>query len=54
MSALTYRLRYPHARRSTIQRLTRQDATTAALMADVRRMKRQKQLERIKRWFWRR
>lgn len=49
MSALTHRSRFPHARRSTLDRLAKQDAVTEALRAEVRRINRQKQLHRIKR-----
>lgn len=49
MTALTHRSRFPYARRSTLDRLARQDAVTEALRAEVRRINRQKQLDRIKR-----
>jgi hypothetical protein len=49
MSALTHRSRFPNARRSTLDRLAKQDAVTEALRAEVRRTAQQKRLDRIKR-----
>lgn len=51
MTALTHRSRFPKARRSTLDRLTKQDATTAALAVEVRKSRRQKRIDAIKRAF---
>lgn len=50
MSAVSRHLsRYTSPRPETIRRLATQDQTTEALRAEVRRMNRQKQIDRIKR-----
>lgn len=49
MTALTHRSRFPKARRSTLDRLAKQDDTSAALAAFVKLQRRQKRIDMIKR-----
>jgi hypothetical protein len=52
-SALSHSTRYPNARRTTLERLAKQDATSAALRADVAKAKRQKRIDAVRRVLWR-
>lgn len=51
MTLASYRTRYPHARKTTLQRLEKQEAVTAELERFVKSRRRQTRLERIKRVF---
>jgi len=46
--------RFPHARKSTLEILTKRDATTERLKAEIAAARRRKLFARLLSWVWRR